>query len=305
MTYPFSIFSKRKRRALKQANQAALSSHLRRLLYETSYRKQVTSSNESGVGNDENHEIILSLTSHGARVDSAYLTIESLMEQSLKADRIILNLNSEAFTEKNLPATLKRQMARGLEVHFCQDMGPYTKFYATLERNPNSLIITVDDDIMFPVDLVDQLFRAYVEQPTVIPCLRSHLMTFSTEDGAIKPYKQWQWGHDKLEPSLRIFPTGVGGVLYFPGCFDERVLDASSFKSLAPNADDVWLKCMSLLKGTACRQITNQSSYSERFLQVEGSQRTALKRKNKNKKSGNDSSIDQVFSAYSAHDLLS
>lgn len=305
MTYPFSIFSKRKRRALKQANQAALSRQLRAINSETLYRSRVTSSNISGVGNDEDYEIILSLTSHGARVDSAYLTIESLMDQSLKADRIILNLNSKAFTEKKLPATLKRQMARGLEVHFCQDMGPYTKFYATLERNPNSLIITVDDDIMYPVDLVDQLFRAYVEQPTVIPCLRSHLMTFSSEEGAIKPYKQWQWDHANFEPSLRIFPTGVGGVLYFPGCFDERVLDAKSFKSLAPNADDVWLKCMSLLKGTACRQITSQTSYSARFLQVEGSQRTALKRKNKNKKSGNDSSINRVFTAYSAHQLLS
>ena len=129
-------------------------------------------------------------------------------------------------------------------------------------------------------------------------------MTFATADGALKPYKQWAWGHDRFEPSLRIFPTGVGGVLYFPGCFDERVLDSKGFKSLAPNADDVWLKCMSLLKGTACSQITSQMSFPERFLQVEGSQRTALKRINKNKNSGNDSSIERVFSAYSAHELL-
>ena len=297
--------TKKERRAKRSAKERKFRNRLRFDHYEALYRQSMLHSKQLGVGNHCPENLTVSLTSFGERIETVYLTVESLMQQSLKADRIVLCLARDEVKESQLPATLQLQRERGLEILFCdEDLGSYKKFYYTLQKYPDDLVITVDDDMIYPVDLVDQLYRAYREQPLVIPCLRSHLMTFSEESKVIKPYKQWVWDHNMFDPSLRVFPTGVGGVLYFPGCFDRRILDAKAFKQLAPNADDAWLKCMSLLKGTACRQITNQCSYPERFIQIEGSQRVALKRSNKNKKSGNDSSIERVFSEYSAYELL-
>ena len=51
------------------------------------------------------HEIVISLTTYGKRIETAYLAISSLMRQSRKANRIILWLSEEEFSGKELPAT--------------------------------------------------------------------------------------------------------------------------------------------------------------------------------------------------------
>ncbi|GGK08725.1 glycosyl transferase [Alloalcanivorax dieselolei] len=248
-----------------------------------------------GVGNALEEEIIVSLTTFDKRIDNVYLTIESLLQQSLKPDRIILWLSEPEFRRADVPHILTLQQQRGLEVAFCpEDLGPYKKFYYTLMRYPHSLVITVDDDMLYPHDLVDRLYRSYRAMPGVIPCLRAHGMRFDSR-GEVLPYKQWEKPTSDSAPSLLTFPTGVGGVLYFPGCLDEQVLDATLFRSLCPNADDVWLKAMSLKRGTACRRVPDYGDFKTGFPVVEGSQLHSLKRANKSAVGGNDSSIRAVF----------
>lgn len=243
--------------------------------------------------------LIVSLTTFNKRIEDVYLTIESLFQQSTKADRILLWVSREEFTEQDIPAILRLQSKRGLEIAFCdRDLGPYKKFYYTLRENPNSLILTVDDDVLYPVDMIDQLLRAHRKSPEVIHCHRAHKMAIGP-DGNLLPYQCWEHRTTDTTPSKLIFPTGVGGVLYFPGCFDEEVLNEKAFMALAPAADDIWLKAMTLKNDVLCQRVCDSRDWRARYLPIEGSQAHCLKRQNKKSSNGNDAQMHAVFSTYS------
>lgn len=283
---------KRQRRALAEAIDRRVEALTQRFEADALHRR------ESGVQRNAPRELVVSLTSFSKRIHDVYLTIESLLQQSHAPDRIVLWLSAEEFGEGDIPAILRRQCERGLDIEFVEkDLGPYTKFFYALQKYPEALLLTVDDDILYPQDMVDQLYRAHLNAPDQIHCTRGHRIRLD-EKGELLPYKQWWRRNDERDSSLMIFPTGVGGVLYFPGCFDDDIANVDAFQRLAPNADDVWLKAMSLKKGTVCTMLEGRGVWMQRFPVIAGSQEVSLKRRNKSKRSGNDEQIKAVFDAY-------
>ena len=105
-------------------------------------------------------EIIVSLTTHSYRINDVYLAIESIMQGTMLPNRIILWL-SEEYKKDPLPVTLQNQMERGLEVRYCKDVRSYTKLVPALKEFPNSAIVTIDDDILYPIDALEHLVNAY------------------------------------------------------------------------------------------------------------------------------------------------
>jgi len=264
------------------------------------YRDSALNSELSGVGNNLENEIIVSFTSFNARINDVYLTVESIFQQSLKADKVILWLSTENFPNKelDLPEILKKQSLRGLDICFVdEDIGAYKKIYYALKKYPNSLILTIDDDILYPLDMIDQLYRAYRVEPTIIHCHRAHRITFD-DSGRLLPYLSWVKSVSADQAGLDVFPTGIGGVLYFSGCFDDEVLNKDAFQRMAPNADDIWLKAMSLKKGVCCKPIEDPKHWKSKFLMIEGSQNDSLASLNKSKTSGNDAKLKAVFGYY-------
>jgi hypothetical protein len=73
---------------------------------------------------------VVSLTSHGRRVETVYLTVESIGQGRLLPSRLILWLDDEAMFQ-NLPESLLRLRCRGLEIPLAQNNGPQKKY------NPN------------------------------------------------------------------------------------------------------------------------------------------------------------------------
>ncbi|MCD2449148.1 hypothetical protein GO003_001910 [Methylicorpusculum oleiharenae] len=257
-----------------------------------------------GVGNDIDQELVVSLTTFPARINDVYLTIESLFQQSLKADKVVLWLSKAEFDPLDLPQTLRNLERRGLTIAFCdEDLGPYKKFYYALSAFPDSLLITVDDDILYPPDMIDQLYRAWKREPQLVHCQRAHKIAFG-RNGSILPYKHWNKTIRDEKASPLIMPTGVGGVLYFPGCFDPAVSDKAQFMRLAPKADDIWLKAMTLKHGVLCRKVPDLRPWNSRYLTVEYSQQLALKRINKKTLGGNDQKILDTFDYYNLWSLL-
>ena len=251
------------------------------------------SSNEPGVGNTKPERIIVSLTTIQPRINDIFVTIESLFQQILKADKIILWVSERDFPDKVLPEALVKAKNRGLEIEFvAKDLGSHTKIIYTLEKFPDDIVLTVDDDIMYPVDMIDQLYRAYKAQPEYIHCHRAHKMTLD-EAGKLRDYYSWQMATPDSEASALIFPTGVAGVLYPPGSLDKEVLNRELFLDLCPNADDIWLKIMSLKKRTLCKKVADSRPWGSRFLIIPNSQAVGLKKTNK-KKGGNTEKLDKV-----------
>lgn len=148
---------------------------------------------------------------------------------------------------------------RGLEVRWCEDLGSYRKLVPTLRELPTALVVTADDDLMYPRDWLRMLYEAYQREPHYIHCHLAHLMRYDLK-GVPLPYMEWVRGAPGVvEPSMELFPTGCGGALYAPGHLDSEVLNESAFLSLCPRADDVWFRAMSLKKGVACKKVAPHS----------------------------------------------
>lgn len=85
-------------------------------------------------------------------------------------------------------------------------------------KYPDSVIITIDDDAIYPNTFIEDCINAYKEFPTVVNAGRIHKVKY--ENNRLLPYKQWEWESQELEPSYDLFFTGVGGVVYPPNAFN-------------------------------------------------------------------------------------
>lgn len=256
----------------------------------------------SGIGNDKPHQIIISLTSFDKRIDNLHICIESLFQQSIKADQVVLWLSSQNFTERGLPENLLRLQQRGLSIEWVdEDIGPYKKIIYSLERFPEAIIITVDDDVIYPSDMVDMLYQSYLKRPDAIHCHRAYCI--KRQGDGFADYEKWQIAGSSSEPQYTLFPTGITGVLYFPGSLDKEATNREMFMRLCPNADDVWLKAMSLKAGTKVYKVNDERPWKTRFLTIPDSQGSSLKKINWRKRGGNDEKIAAVFSHYQLYDF--
>lgn len=243
------------------------------------------------------HFIIVSLTSYGKRIHDVALTIESIMQQSMKANKIVLWLD-DSYKGKLLPQSLVKQQKRGLEIFFCKDIGPYKKLIPSLCRFPNDAIITVDDDAIYDYDLLERLIIPYLEDPSYIYCHRCHRMQLS-HDGSILPYMQWmQHFNCNDTPSHLNFATGVGGVLYPPHSLDEEVMNEKTFMEICKYADDVWYKAMAIKRGTRVKKVFSRNPGSEEYVLNDKVQDIGLHNINTKGDILNDIQIRDVFLKY-------
>jgi hypothetical protein len=249
-----------------------------------------------------NHTLTVSLTSYYYRVDKVHLTIQSLMDQELKADRIALYLDELKFSPSNIPKDLEILVHRGLTINYCKDIGPYTKLVPALKQYSDEIIITTDDDLIYPRSFIRKLYESYIKDPGFIHCYRMHYIKLNS-DGKAKPYKEWDIESGITDPCPLVFPTGVGGVLYPPNALNEEVFNEEAFLSLSPGADDVWFKAMSLLNGVECKKINSDIMNHENAITIRGTQEIGLHHQNlKNGK--NDHKIEDVFNTYKLWDKL-
>ena len=246
------------------------------------------------------YDIIVSLTTYGRRINDVCFTIESLMQQTLKANKIILWLD-ESFRNSSLPNSLERLIKRGLQVNFTKDIKSYKKLIPTLRAFPNDVIITVDDDAIYDFDFIEKNIKAHMDDPKSIYAGRIHSMTFE-KNGVLKPYLKWDLNCSS-KPSRHLV-TGVGGVLYPPHSLHQYVFDEDVFMSICPTADDVWFTAMAKLNGTDIKKILTRDPRGEDYISNEIVQDMALFNTNVGDGGRNDLQIKAVFSKYDIYDLI-
>lgn len=242
-----------------------------------------------------NSDFLVSFTTYSKRIHSVHLMIESLGEQTVKAKRLILWLDEDEFNPHNIPEVLKLQSTRGLEIKYCKNYRSYKKLIPTLLDNSSENIITVDDDILYPHDMLELLIKESKDFPNLVIAHRVHKITFN--DLEIKPYLDWEHDSQSTVPSEKVFPVGVGGVFYPKGCFDEECINTNAFMEFAPNADDVWFKFMSHRNGYKGKKVNDSRDFWERFLSIPDGQDIALCISNVDE-GGNDNQIKSVLKEY-------
>lgn len=250
--------------------------------------------------------IIVSLTTHGKRIHTVHLTIESLLQQSLPPNRILLYLGDAEFSDvEQLPLVLQRMINRGLEVRFVPDQRSYTKLLPALRDYPDCSIITVDDDLLYPYDLVERLVKAHCATPAAICCLASLTMKFKGPK-QLADFHEFSYEipsfQDEISPYF--LPEGFAGVLYPPHSLPETVFDSLLFFELSPSADDLWFRAMSLLNETPVLRIHNSFDLWQDLYRIESVQDIALSKENVDL-GGNDIQLKALFDHFDLYRYFS
>lgn len=215
---------------------------------------------DSGLNTEKREEnYVVSVTSFPARINDVWLTIETLFSQSFKADKIILWLSEDQFEGIELPHQLLAQQKRGLTICFVPgDIRSHKKYFYAFGQYADSNIITVDDDVYYPRHTLKYLYELHQKFPEAVTANRAHKMIMA--NGQVLPYRKWAHNYKKFKtPTCLLVPTGVGGVLYPPHCYDAEIFDEALFRKLCFMADDLWLKIQTLRAGTkviSSRQFT-------------------------------------------------
>ncbi len=194
--------------------------------------------------------IIVSMTSYPKRFKTIIMPLKSLLLQSVKPDRIIVWLGSDS-SEEMLTQEMKELKKYGVEYRFDskRNLKPHKKYYYALQEFPDDLVITVDDDIIYPRGLIESLLEAHLKYPKAVCARRVHKVYY--RDGKPLPYRQWGFEYRKeCAPSDELMATNGAGTLFPPHALDQRAFISKDIEKYCLNADDIWLWFMEQLKGT-------------------------------------------------------
>lgn len=242
--------------------------------------------------------LIVSLTSFPTRIHFVPKVIESILSQTVKADKILLWLAEEQFPNKegDLPAQLIEQLKCGLDICWCDDLKPHKKYYYAMRNFPDHIVVTVDDDVIYPNNLIETLLESYVKYPYAVSAMRAHFITFGP-NGNILPYEKWKREYRRVgEPSMALCATGVGGILYPPNIMNNELFNKDAIKKLCIYADDLWLKVMQVI---ACTPVVIAAP-PQKLVYIDGSQEEALWRMN-DLAGANDTQLSNILEYYNAY----
>ena len=205
------------------------------------------------VGIDENSNVIVSLTTYPARIKIVWVTIASLLNQTYKPAKVLLYLSREQFINEfdDLPKNLINLQKRGLEIRFVDgDLKPHKKYYYSFKDFKENIVITTDDDIFYPENMIEDLVLASEKYPDAVICTRSHEIKFAEAEGEciFQPYNSWS-NNTTRNPDMLSLPVGCNGVLYKPTLFDKEIFNIDSIQKNSLYTDDLWLKAMEIRNG--------------------------------------------------------
>lgn len=223
-------------------------------------------------------KIVVSLTSFPARIDCVGYAIKSLFNQTVKPDRIVLWLATEQFKNRELPELLEKLKEKRLEIRFCEDLKSHKKYYFALqEQRPDELVITYDDDLIYPENSIERLVNLHKKYPDCI--ITNRAQAAAVENGEFLPYSKWKVRSSigVRMPSSILFSSTGGGTLYPYNSVNEEAFNVEKMKEIAFSADDLWMRFMSALNGT---QIVKTVKNHKTFTVIDGSQTESLQVEN-------------------------
>ncbi len=197
---------------------------------------------------------ILSFTSMPDRIHYSRPMVESILNQSVQPDEIILWLSkrtkrtNEVMNYEKTPSFI---INTKIKIFFTEDCGPNTKFLPSLNyaKGANTMIITGDDDTIYPKDWLKNLIEYANHHPDVVVGYRGKIFKKPSFKASFFPFNLQR--SPKYKKAKTIIPnnlkealkvdvlTGVLGVLYRKKFFDNSVFDMKCCPRAFYN-DDLW-----------------------------------------------------------------
>lgn len=218
-------------------------------------------------------QLVVSLTSYPARFPTLHLTIKSLIDQTIRPDRIVLWIAEGDVGQ--LPGTLTSLQGELFHVETCEDLRSFKKILPSLAKFPDAFILIADDDTYYPEDWLRGLVDTYDPANPSVVFTRGHRPRYSP-DGRLLPYRQWDRNAVNLPDGTvpqDMLATGNGGVLYPPGSLPSETTDLETIRKFSATSDDVWLYFMRRRSGFPVKRVPGPR---REYIEWEGTQAQAL-----------------------------
>lgn len=190
-------------------------------------------------------QLVCVATTIPSRINVLHNSIESILRQTIRPHKIVIYLGKNLFEGVVLPDNLINLCQFNVEFRYVEDVRVHTKYFYAFQEFNNSLVMTFDDDIIYRPNLIEELLKAHNEYPNCVVCSRAHKIMWN-KSGELLSYNLWKWESVSVVPSYQLVATGVGGVLYKPRNFLDRLYDKKIFLEVSTNNDDLWLKWVEL-----------------------------------------------------------
>ncbi|MBQ3415268.1 MAG: hypothetical protein IJH39_08010, partial [Clostridia bacterium] len=126
-------------------------------------------------------KLIVSFTSWPKRIQYCKHTIDLMMNQTIVPDKIILNLSEDEFPNKkyDLPIELVNEEIDNdkFEIYWVKENTTvWKKIIPTMDRFPNDLVFSIDDDIEYPSNYIEEMYKTYCENNKLYPVVGYEFM---------------------------------------------------------------------------------------------------------------------------------
>lgn len=182
--------------------------------------------------------IVITMTTIPERINKMHPTIASLLDQSIKADEIALNLPWK--TRKGKSYDIPKWLSEIKEVKIYrvnEDEGPATKLLPTLRRetNPDTKILVVDDDVIYNSKTLEKLLKVHDKRK----CAVTQYGIVLQPDGSLPSTYSRVEGFFTYSRKVDLL-QGFSGFLVTPSMFPKEVYDLKLGPKEAISVDDIW-----------------------------------------------------------------
>ncbi|CEG44343.1 uncharacterized protein PHALS_00712 [Plasmopara halstedii] len=191
--------------------------------------------------------VVVSLTTTPSRLHKVMDSVRSLTKQNLVPDQIYVNIPEgqmkrhpeRSYDDTEIPSELL-ELAPLVQVNRCVDDGPATKLLGALriEKNSSTLIITLDDDFVYPPELVSSLvWEAEIKPDDALGVCGWGMLPMWHEVGVVPAYVPYF-----MRPNGRFVDIlqACCGNAYRRGFFTD-VKALADIPSVCVTVDDVWI----------------------------------------------------------------
>lgn len=199
-------------------------------------------------------KIIISLTTIPSRINYIEETLKTLFNQDYPIDHISLALPSKWKREPHRSCEIPTFISNSSKIKILQsdkDWGPATKLIPLLqqiksieESIENTYIVVVDDDRLYPKNMVRSLVEISQKYPQTAICLGGSVISYDPERQthqhkgfSEKIYHSYNLDQNNLSVDIM---RGQNGFLIKPYFFDDDLYDYDQAPKSAFFTDDIW-----------------------------------------------------------------
>lgn len=241
-------------------------------------------------------KIIVSFTSYPKRINTVYKVLDSIINQTILPDKIILYLSSSEFEGFGELPNLECYEKYGFEIHWHEEnLKSHKKWFYVFQEYKNDIVITIDDDILYNKNMLENLLKYHKQFPNCVVGRHVNIITCN-ENGTIAAYENWcgLCGEYVGMPRMDMEAVGNAGILYPTYLLDNtEIFKKEIFMEKCPYADDIWLKIMEVYNGIPT--VLAEKRWND--IMLEEHQKSCLFETH-NKDGGNDKQLEELLKEY-------